>query len=50
LADEADGLRRFFAADLGLTAADGGDLVAHPPATLDAIQWARLTRKFFRTA
>jgi glycine cleavage system H lipoate-binding protein len=49
LAEEADRLRRFFVADLGLTAADGGELVAHPPATLDAGQWAALTRKFFGT-
>lgn len=49
LAEEADRLRRFFAADLGLTAADGGDVVAHPPVTLDAGQWAALTRTFFGT-
>ncbi len=49
LAEEADRLRRFFVADLGLTAADGGELVAHPPATLDAGQWAALIRKFFGT-
>jgi glycine cleavage system H lipoate-binding protein len=48
-AEEAERLRRFFVADLGLTAADGGDLVAHPPATLDPSQWAALTRQFFRT-
>lgn len=49
LAEEADRLRRFFTADLELTAADGGDLVAHPPATLDAAQWAALARRFFGT-
>ncbi len=49
LSEEADRLRRFFAADLGLTAADGGELVAHPPVTLDAGQWVALTRKFFGT-
>ncbi len=47
LAEEADRLRRFFCADLGFTAADGGELVAHPPASLDPDQWDALTRKFF---
>ncbi len=49
LFEEAERLRRFFVADLGLTAADGGDLVVHPPATLDPSQWVTLTRQFFRT-
>ena len=44
--DEEHRLSRFYEAQLGLAAADGGDFVEHPPALLTDEQWNSLTREF----
>lgn len=46
LADEAARLTRFLERDLGLAAADGGEIVAPPPSLLTAGQWRALTTSF----
>jgi hypothetical protein len=39
-------LTRFLEHDLGLAAADGGEIVAPPPALLTGEQWTALTMAF----
>lgn len=47
----AEGLRleRFYEEQLGMAAADGGELVASPDTLLDDAQWKQLTRSFLGT-
>ena len=47
---EADRLSLLLHRDLGLVAADGGDLISKPSAALNEEQWKALTRTFFQTA
>jgi glycine cleavage system H lipoate-binding protein len=46
---EGDRLERFYETQLGLAAADGGELVAAPDALLNDAQWTALARSFLRT-
>ncbi len=46
---ESDQLSFLLHAGLGITAADGGELIPKPPAALSAEQWEALTSTFFRT-
>ncbi len=46
---EGDRLERFYEDQLGLAAADGGELVAAPDTLLDDAQWKALSRSFLRT-
>ena len=46
---EGERLERFYEAQLGLAAADGGELVGAPDALLDDAQWRALSRSFLRT-
>ena len=48
--DEEHRLSRFFEAQLGAAAADGGEYVTHPPALLRDEQWQELTREFLANA
>lgn len=47
---EADRLGVFLHAELGITAADGGELVARPARILDEHQWESLVAAFFHPA
>jgi glycine cleavage system H protein len=46
LREEGTRLSRFFEAELGVAAADGGEFVVPPPTLLQDEQWVRLTREF----
>ena len=46
---EGERLERFYETQLGLAAADGGELVASPDTLLSDVQWKALTRSFLRT-
>ncbi len=46
---EGERLERFYEAQLGLAAADGGELIASPDTLLDDKQWTALARSFLRT-
>jgi hypothetical protein len=46
---EGERLERFYETQLGLAAADGGELVASPDTLLSDAQWKALTRSFLRT-
>lgn len=46
---ESDQLSFLLHAGLGITAADGGELIPKPPAALSTEQWEALTSTFFRT-
>ena len=49
LAAEGERLSRFYEEQLGFAAADGGDLIGHPPALLAEPQWKALLKAFLRT-
>ena len=46
---EGDRLTRFYEEQLGMAAADGGELVGPPDTLLNDAQWKALTRSFLRT-
>jgi glycine cleavage system H lipoate-binding protein len=46
---EGERLERFYEQELGMAAADGGELVGSPDALLEDAQWRALTRSFLRT-
>ncbi len=46
LRKEGERLSRFFEAELGVAAADGGEFVVPPPTLLKDEQWVRLTQEF----
>jgi glycine cleavage system H lipoate-binding protein len=46
---EGDRLERFYETQLGLAAADGGELIASPDTLLNDAQWTALARSFLRT-
>ena len=46
---EGERLERFYEQELGMAAADGGELVGSPDTLLDDAQWRALTRSFLRT-
>ena len=46
LREEGERLSRFFEAELGVAAADGGEFVVPPPTLLKDEQWVRLTQEF----
>lgn len=50
LKGETGRLSVFLHRELGVTLADGGELVTKPPAMLNDEQWETLTRTFFHTA
>lgn len=50
LKEETGRLSLFLHRELGVTVADGGELVPKPPAMLSEEQWEALTRTFFHTA
>jgi len=47
---ETDRLSLFLHRELGMTAADGGELIPKPPSMLSEEQWETLVRTFFYTA
>jgi glycine cleavage system H lipoate-binding protein len=49
LRTEGERLERFYEQELGMAAADGGELVGSPDTLLDDAQWRALTRSFLRT-
>lgn len=49
LAAESQRLARFYERQLGFAAADGGELLAPPPALLGETQWKSLTTEFLGT-
>jgi glycine cleavage system H lipoate-binding protein len=49
MAAEGERLTRFFEDQLGFAAADGGELIAPPPALLAEPQWKALVKAFLRT-
>jgi len=46
---EGDRLEQFYEMQLGMAAADGGELIGEPDALLSDAQWKTLTRSFLRT-
>jgi glycine cleavage system H lipoate-binding protein len=46
---EGERLERFYEEQLGMAAADGGELIAAPDTLLSDAQWKALTRSFLRT-
>jgi hypothetical protein len=46
---EGERLNRFYEVQLGMAAADGGELVGPPDTLLDDAQWNALARSFLRT-
>jgi len=50
LKGEADRLAFFFNRELGMTAADGGELIAQPPRLLNEEQWESLVETFFASS
>jgi hypothetical protein len=50
LKEETGRLSLFLHSELGVTIADGGELVSKPPAMLSEEQWEALTRAFFHTS
>ncbi|MGA8891495.1 MAG: glycine cleavage system protein H [Anaeromyxobacteraceae bacterium] len=46
---EGERLERFYEHELGMAAADGGELVGSPDTLLDDRQWRALTQSFLRT-
>lgn len=46
---EGDRLSRFFEAQLGMAAADGGELIGSPDTLLNDAQWKALEKSFLRT-
>jgi glycine cleavage system H protein len=49
LRSEGERLERFYEAQLGMAAADGGELVGAPDTLLDDAGWRALSRSFLRT-
>lgn len=46
---ETNRLSVFLNDEVGVTAADGGELISRPPSTLEGEQWESLAREFFGT-